>query len=129
MNKINLEYLQRHIFLVGIGLTVFLAALLLLVGIWQLYIIAAIIGGFIAGKDKSRRGVAVGFLGILLAWILYLNINLISGIVVWDQFFEIWLGSSGLGFLGVFLALIFGSILGVVGGYLGASIRALWSFS
>jgi len=129
MKKINLEYLQRHNFLAGIGLTVFLAVLLLLVGIWPFYIIAAIIGGFIAEKDKARRGAVVGFLGMLLAWILYLNIDLISGMVVWNQFFEIGLGSSGLGFLGVFLALLFGSILGAVGGYLGASIRALWSFS
>lgn len=129
MNKINLEYLQRHNFLVGIGLTVFLAILLLLVGIWPLYIIAAIIGGFIAEKDKAWRGAVVGFLGMLLAWILYLNIDLISGMVVWDQFFEIGLGSSGLGFLGVFLALLFGSILGAVGGYLGTSIRAFWTYS
>ncbi|MFQ6125210.1 MAG: hypothetical protein ACE5R6_11490 [Candidatus Heimdallarchaeota archaeon] len=128
MNRINLEYFQHHNFLTGIGLTMFLAVLLLFFGIWQLYIIAAILGGFIAGKDKARRGAVVGFLGMLLAWILYLNTDLVSGMVVWDQFFEIGLGSSGLGFLGVVLSLLFGSILGAVGGYLGASIRALWDY-
>ncbi|MFX0102574.1 MAG: hypothetical protein ACFFCS_23610 [Candidatus Hodarchaeota archaeon] len=91
--------------------------------IWQLCIIAPVIAGFLI-KKKARFAWWGGFFGILLAWltiILYFMATQPVAQLI-DILIQIIIGSSGLGFIAVVLALLIGGLVGGTGGFIGFSV-------
>lgn len=117
----TIQILRRPM-VVGTSIVFVLALIFTWFGVWQLIGLAGIIGGSIAGIQKARRGFLAGFLGAVLAWILFLNANLWEALDIWDLFLQIATGMEGLGFIGIFVTLLFGGLLCGVAGYFGAAL-------
>lgn len=110
-------------FLIGLVDCIIVAWFLMaFLGIWQLYVLGGVIGGITAGK-KVYKGALAGFLGTLIAVLLTLNFSLVSAMGALNAFIEIGLGMSGGGMLVNVIALLLWSVLGAVGGTLGASFH------
>ncbi|MFX0114779.1 MAG: hypothetical protein ACFFB3_09535 [Candidatus Hodarchaeota archaeon] len=116
-----IQILWRPI-VVGSFIVFALAILATWIGTWQLVCVAGIIGGPIAGVQKARNGFFAGFLGTILAWLLFLNTSLWENLDIWDVFLQIATGLEGLGVIGVLITLLFGGLLGGVAGYFGAAL-------
>ena len=107
----ELDFLKSCLITAGIGIV------LTLTGIWQLVLIAGFVGGFLPKKLKGGRGFLIGFVGIVIAWMILFGIYAITTDMI--DFFQRFLVEI-IGFpLGVsFFALLGCSIVGgMVGGF------------
>lgn len=91
--------------------------------IWQLCIIPPVIAGFLI-KKKARFAWWAGFFGILLAWLTFILYFMATQPVAQliDILIQIIIGSPGLGFIAVVLALLIGGLVGGTGSFIGFSI-------
>ncbi|MHA1681278.1 MAG: hypothetical protein ACTSUE_09730 [Promethearchaeota archaeon] len=108
----------------GIGL------LITFTGVWQLCVIAGFVSGLFI---KRRAGLAwwMGFLGVMLAWMVILGYFLITqpAMALVDLIIEFIIGTSGLGIIGLAITLMIGALLGGTGGFLGhATIKLATGF-
>ena len=91
---------------------------LLFFPIWELYFLPAVLGGLII-CDKPIHGFLVGFSGMGLALLLYMNFTLFSGIEAVEALVGSALGIQGLGFIvHIIILLILASFSGL-GGMIG----------
>ncbi|MFW9995779.1 MAG: hypothetical protein ACFFD4_27315 [Candidatus Odinarchaeota archaeon] len=105
--------------IVGTLVVAVLAWIISLIGLWQLYIIAGMIGGLVVGKEKNYQGSVIGAAGLIIGASVYLNVKLITAIDVWNQFSELLTGIN-MSVLSFLLPLLFLALLGAVSGYTGA---------
>ena len=88
---------------------------------WQLYFLPGIFGGLIV-SERASRGFLVGFLGMMGALIVYMNIILFTGIEAVEALMGAALGFAGLGVMAHVLFLLilasFSGLGGIVGVYL-----------
>jgi len=105
----ELDFLKSCLITAGIGI------LLTLTGVWQLVLIAGFVGGFIPKRLKGGRGFLIGFVGILIAWLILFGIYAITTDMV--DFFQRFL----VEIVGLPLGVIFLAFLGcsIVGGFVG----------
>jgi hypothetical protein len=103
-------------FLISLVVTILLSAGLELSGIWLTMLIAGFVGGFMT--RRLQRGIAVGFLGVLVGWALY--------------FLSYWIiapNAANIAFSAassfVILTLLLGGILGTLSGAMGALVSSL----
>ena len=134
MNK-NIEFIKGKIidlvpyrFPIAICITALLLVIhLLFFPIWELYFLPAVLGGLII-RDKPIRGFLVGFLGMCLALLLYMNFTLFSGIEAVEALVGSALGIQGLGFIvHIIILLILASFSGL-GGMIGVYLYPLIPF-
>ncbi|MHA1978717.1 MAG: hypothetical protein ACW98I_17585 [Candidatus Hodarchaeales archaeon] len=128
MNK-NIELLKTKIidlvpyrFPIAICLTALLLWIhLLFFPIWELYFLPAVLGGLII-RDKPMRGFLVGFFGMGLALLLYMNFTILSGIEAVETLVDSAMDIQGLGFLVHLIILLilasFSGLGGMIGVYL-----------
>jgi hypothetical protein len=94
---------------------------LLFLPIWELYFLPAVLGGLIV-RDKPIRGFLVGFCGMGLALLLYMNITILTGIEAVETLVDSATGIQGLGFLvhSIILLILasFSGLGGMIGVYL-----------
>ncbi|MHA1977451.1 MAG: hypothetical protein ACW98F_10990 [Candidatus Hodarchaeales archaeon] len=107
---------------IAIGITAFgLWFELMFFPYWQLYFIPAIFGGLVV-SERASRGFLVGFLGMMGALLVYMNITLLTGIEAVEALMGAALGYAGLGFIAhvVFLLILatFSGLGGIIGVYL-----------
>ncbi|MHA1944491.1 MAG: hypothetical protein ACXAC6_14235 [Candidatus Hodarchaeales archaeon] len=125
----NIELMKEKIidlvpyrFPIAICLTALMLWIHLLVfPIWELYFLPAVLGGLII-RDKPIRGFLVGFFGMGLALLLYMNFALLSGIEAVETLVDSAIGIQGLGFLVHLIILLilasFSGLGGMIGVYL-----------
>lgn len=97
-------------FWAALGATILLAVLLEFSGFWQTMLIASFLGGVLA--RKLLNGVVAGFLGVSIAWALHF-------IFIWlwtPQSFNI---AFQIASTLVYLTVLLGGFLGVLGGAIG----------
>ena len=100
---------------------------LLFFPIWELYFLPAVLGGLII-RDKPIHGFLVGFSGMGLALLLYMNFTLFSGIEAVEALVGSALGIQGLGFIvHIIILLILASFSGL-GGMIGVYLYPLIPF-
>ena len=104
---------------VAISLTALLLWIhLLLFPIWQLYFLPAVFGGLIV-SDKAFRGFLVGFFGMGIALLLYMNFTLFTSIEAVETLMGAAIGIQGLGpIVHIVILLILASFSGL-GGMIG----------
>ncbi len=115
---------ERKMFGLGILITAILAGLLSLIPLWQLVIIAGIVGGYF--NVKMKKSILSGALGTLIFWGIYVTyfIITINAYVILDQIGALFI-SKGFGWLILLLILGMGTLFGALGGALGYYIRIL----
>ncbi|GAB4308687.1 MAG: hypothetical protein Kow0069_07190 [Promethearchaeota archaeon] len=93
--------------------------------IWQLALVAGVVGGACASSVKV--GASGGLLGVLGAWGVNAALSLLTKQVgtLMEQLGSYILGSPGMGFVLVLLALLVGAAFGMLGGAVGGGVRAL----
>ena len=104
----------------------FLMALLFtLTPLWQLSILAGVLGGLFVSKMKC--GAFSGFVGTALAWSLYVIIEVISNQtqLLFGNLSGLLAGTDRLGPILILVVILVGGLLGMLGGIIGAGIRAL----
>jgi hypothetical protein len=62
----------------AIALTFGIAVCLTLTGVWQLLLVAGFLGGFLPKGLKMKRGLLIGFVGGLSAWMLLFGIYMLT---------------------------------------------------
>jgi hypothetical protein len=113
---------------IAIGLTAFgLWLHFMFLPLWQLYFIPAVIGGLIAG-EKPIKSFWIGFIGMWIALILYMNVVLFTGIEAIDALLQAAAGISGLGLLVHILVLLIWASFSGMGGMVGAYIYLFFPF-
>ena len=118
--KANVIQLLPYRDYIGVGITALgLWIELMFLPFWQLYFLPAVIGGLIV-SERASRGFVVGFLGMVGALFVYMNVVLVTGIEAVELLMGAALGLSGLGFIAHILFLLilacfsgFGGIIGV----------------
>ncbi len=122
------DILEKYGTYLGICAGFIVAFLATFTSFWQLAIVAGIIGGIFC--IKTKLGALVGSLGVGLAWLVYVIIKALTTqvIALFDQVGSIIIGSTGLGIVFVILVVVIGFLFGLIGGYLGSSIRVLFDF-
>ncbi|QEE16698.1 hypothetical protein DSAG12_02528 [Promethearchaeum syntrophicum] len=106
-------------------LTFILSMLFTLVPFWPLTFVAAIFGGFLC--KNMNCGALSAMIGIIISWGIYIIIEVIGNRtnILFDQLGILITGSSGFGFWLIFIVLIVGAIIGLLGGTIGSGIRIL----
>ncbi len=120
---------EEQSFLKGLLITILAAGLLQFLGMvwtyaWILMVGAGFLGGFLI--KKAGKGFLVGFLGVIIAWLIYFLIYWIIG-PIWE-FADVLaglFGLTGMGFVVVLLSLILGGLLGGLGGLNGHYIASI----
>ncbi len=109
----------------GISMSFILSLLFTFTPIWQLSILAAILGGIF--YSKMSKGALVSLIGVGSAWTLVVIIDLITSNVseLLNQISGIIIGSSSLGWLFILVVILIGLILGSLGGALGSGLKIL----
>ncbi|MCK4848005.1 MAG: hypothetical protein KAT16_03160 [Candidatus Heimdallarchaeota archaeon] len=115
-------------YFIAIGFTALLLWFhLLFFPAWQLYFLPAVLGGLII-RDKAIRGFLVGFVGMSLALLLYMNFALFTAVEAVETLVGAAVGVGGLGFLvHIIILLILASFSGL-GGIIGTYIYPLFPF-
>jgi hypothetical protein len=115
---------ENRNFFISLVITICLAMILTLIPLWQLIIIPGIIAGMI--NKSLKRGVLSGFLGVTIAWGLYMMVGMISRNVysMLDQIGGLIFG-EGFGWVFIVVALLIAAILGAFGGGIGNGLMAL----
>ena len=94
---------------------------LLFFPVWELYFLPAVLCGLIV-RDKPIRGFLVGFFGLLLALLVYMNFTLFTAIEAVDTLIGAAVGIQGLGTLVHIIILLllasFSGLGGIIGIYL-----------
>ena len=127
--SVNKEKLRKKVielipyrFYIAIGITAFgLWLQFMFLPFWQFYFLPAVIGGFIAG-DKPIKSFWIGFIGMWIALILYMNVVLFTAIEAIDALLQASAGISGLGLLIHILVLLIWTSFSGMGGMVGAYI-------
>ncbi|MBD3212356.1 MAG: hypothetical protein GF311_07095 [Candidatus Lokiarchaeota archaeon] len=114
-------------FIVGILVSSCASSLISLTSIWQIFIIAGIVGGLI--NKTVKYGTLSGALGVLIQWGLYIIDGLVFKSVygVFDIFGSFIIG-VGYGWLILILVLFLGFIIGGIGGIIGSSGRIITEY-
>jgi len=109
----------------AIAVSFLMALLFTLTPLWQLSVLAGILGGLLVSKMKC--GAFSGFVGTALAWTVYVLIEVISNQtnVLFDNLGGLIAGTTGLAFWLLLIVILVGGLLGMLGGIMGAGIRAL----
>ena len=124
----------KQSFLVGFVATLVAAVLFELLGLlweyaWILMVVAGFLGGFLI--KKAGLGFLAGFLGVIVAWLIYLVAFSFLG-PVWafaDTLAGVF-GLEGMGFVVIILALVLiGGLIGGLGALNGHFIGSLLSES
>jgi hypothetical protein len=97
--------------------------------LWQLSILAGLIGGLF--YSKMSKGALMGLAGVTLAWTVYIIIEISSTNVytLFDQVGGIILGLTGFGWVFIIILILIGGIFGTLGGSFGSGIRILFEVS
>jgi len=107
---------------IAIGLTALLLWLhLLFFPVWELYFLPAVLGGLLI-RDKAIKGFSVGFFGMLLALLVYMNIGLITTIEAVETLVGAAVGVRGLGTLVHIIILLILAAFSGLGGIIGVYI-------
>ena len=107
---------------IAIGLTALLLWLhLLLFPIWELYFLPAVLGGLII-QDKASDGFLVGFFGMILALLVYMNFALLAAIEAVETLVGAAVGIRGLGILVHLIILLILATFSGLGGIIGVYI-------
>ncbi len=122
-------FTEQQSFLVSFLVTVLVAGLLQILGMvwtyaWILMVGAGFLGGFLV--KKGGKGFLVGFLGVIVAWLIYLLVFMV--ISPFYQFADVLaglFGLSGMGIVVIVLALLIGGLVGGFGGLNGGFIAAM----
>ena len=118
MMDIKEFFKEKHSFLIGFLVTLVAAALLQLIGYyweyaWILMVAAGFLGGFLV--KKVGKGFLVGFLGVLMAWLIYFIIfSFLGPLWAFADVLAGLFGLTGMGFVVIILALVL--IGGLIGG-------------
>ncbi len=122
------DTLEKYGIYMGIAVSFLVAYLAIILSIWQLAVVAGIIGGFFC--TKTKLGALIGSLGVGLAWLLYVIIKVITSEIVtlFDQVGTVITGAEGFGMILIVVVVVIGFLFGLFGGYLGSSIRVLIDF-
>ncbi|NHJ84412.1 MAG: hypothetical protein FK734_03065 [Asgard group archaeon] len=134
MNEINTSEEQKKssnlkieqiLFYCAPVITFLIAFGLAFLPIWQLSLIAGIIGG--AFYLKFKQGALAGTIGVGLGWSLYIIIKVSTTNLetLIDQIGGIILGSMGFGWLFIVAIILMGFVFGALGGTIGSGIRKL----
>ena len=120
--RANIIRLLPYRYYIGIGVTALgLWIELMFFPFWQLYFVPGIFGGLIV-SERAGRGFLAGFLGMVGALTVYMNITLISGIEAVEALMGAAIGYAGLGFMAHVLFLLilasFSGLGGIIGVYL-----------
>ena len=112
------------LFVISIIVSIAIASLLSLSFIWQLIIIAGLIGGFF--NKTMKRGTLGGATGVGVFWLIYMVHGIITknSNVLLDQFGEILIG-TGYGWLIFLIVFLMGILYGALGGAIGSGIKNL----
>jgi hypothetical protein len=117
------DWISQHAFVSGIAIALVLGLLFQLSpSYWQLVVLAGLLAGLVV--KGWWRGFAVGFVGILLSWIIYVT-------YMWTTFPTSRLISTlgdivGIpGSILVVLTMLIGSLLGGLGGAIAAALRTM----
>ena len=120
---------EKQTFLKGFLICLLAAGFLQLLGTvwtyaWILMLAAGFLGGFLV--KKAGKGFLVGFLGVAVAWLIYLLVFSLTG-PVWEfaNVLAGLFGLTGMGFVVVILTVIIGGLIGGLGGLNGAFIAAI----
>ena len=122
MKKIKVSKFSMWI---GLGVSFLASYLFSLTNVWQLVLLAGIVGG--VWSQKALKSVFSGSVGVLLGWGLSIGILSLqqhTNLLV-NQIAGLILGSESYGFLLILGVLLIGGILGALGGVIGHSIRIL----
>ena len=122
MEGIYAAYMKYQVLFATLVSFIF-AFLFALTPLWQLSLLAGAMGGFLVTKMKC--GAFSGFLGTVLAWSLYIFIEVVSNqtIILFDNLGGLIAGTTGLGFWLILVVILVGGLLGLLGGIIGAGIR------
>lgn len=120
--KASIIKLLPYRYHIGIGITaVGLWLELMFFPYWELYFVPAIFGGLIV-SERAIRGFLAGFVGMLVALLVYSNFALFTSIEAVEALMGAAIGYSGLGFLvHIVILLILASFSGL-GGIIGVYI-------
>ncbi|MHA2236891.1 MAG: hypothetical protein ACXAB2_00835 [Candidatus Hodarchaeales archaeon] len=119
----ELKTLAQNRFYVAIGISTLVLLLeFIFVPLWQFYFIPAIIGGLILGSDATRAFFA-GFIGMLLAILIFMNFALINSVDAIDALIESALGLKGFGFIVQIVILLIWGFFSGLGGFIGVYLR------
>jgi hypothetical protein len=122
---IHLEPFSIHI---GVSTTAFLGwAMFVFLPLWPFYFIPGMIGGFLAGI-KYYRGFIAGFLGMIIAQVIFLNFALFSAAESVELVIEAALNVSGLGIIIHLIILLMWSFFSGFGGFIGTSLYSFIPF-
>lgn len=123
MERIYAVYMKYQV-LFAMLVSFLMALLFTLTPLWQLSILAGIMGGFLVSKMKC--GAFSAFVGTALGWTVYVLINVISNQthVLFDNLGGL-LGLTGIGFWLIVVVILVGGLLGMLGGIIGAGIRII----
>ncbi|MHA1688194.1 MAG: hypothetical protein ACTSYC_04625 [Promethearchaeota archaeon] len=115
---------QDKKFMLGTISAIIIAGILTLIPLWQLVIIAGIIGGYF--NEKMKRSIISGLLGVLIYWTGYAiyYIITINAYTILDQIGALFLG-KGFGWFILLLILGMGALFGALGGAIGNILRIL----
>ena len=94
---------------------------LLFFPVWELYFLPAVLGGLLI-RDKAIKGFSVGFFGMLLALLVYMNFGLITAIEAVETLVGAAVGVRGLGTLVHLIILLILAIFSGLGGIIGVYI-------
>ncbi|MHA2288492.1 MAG: hypothetical protein ACXABG_06870 [Promethearchaeota archaeon] len=116
---------ENRNFFISLIVTICLTTFLTLFPVWQLIIIPGIIAGII--NKSLKYGVFSGFLGVTLAWGLYMMVGMITRNVysMLDQLGGLIFG-EGFGWVFIVLPLLIAAIFGAFGGGIGNGMMTLF---
>jgi hypothetical protein len=108
-------------FLISILIGVFTAWVLLLIPVWQLFILAGMLAGFL--NNTMKRGIAAGAISVGGFWLIYMIVGIytINAFTMMDQFGALLIG-SGFAWLIFIVILLVGILIGALGGGIGSGI-------
>ena len=124
MERINAIYMKYQV-PIAVVVAFLMALLFTLTPLWQLSILAGVLGGLLVSKMKC--GAFSGFVGTALAWSLYVIIEVISNQtqLLFGNLSGLLAGTDRLGSILILVVILVGGLLGMLGGIIGAGIRAL----
>ncbi|MHA1443659.1 MAG: hypothetical protein ACTSR4_02790 [Candidatus Hodarchaeales archaeon] len=107
---------------IAIGLTALLLWLhLLFFPVWELYFLPAVFGGLLV-RGKATHGFLVGFLGMGLALLVYMNFAIFTAIEAVETLVGAAIGFQGLGTLVHLIILLILATFSGLGGIIGVYI-------
>lgn len=125
---------EKQSFLVGFIATLAAAVLLELIGLlweyaWILMVVAGFLGGFLI--KKAGLGFLAGFLGVIVAWLIYfIAFSFLGPVWAFADTLAGLFGLEGMGFVVIILALVLiGGLIGGLGALNGHFIGSLLSES